>query len=75
MGPAAPAPTRQRQFRATHGRYAGDLQPLDAASVRVDGLDFQPSMQATDTLYEIRANGFDGAVVRIRQDGKVWLTP
>ncbi len=66
---------RQRQFRAKHGRYAGDLQPLDAASVRVEGLDFQPSMQATDSLYEIRANGFDGAVVRIRQDGKVWLMP
>ena len=66
---------RQRQFRAKNGRYAGDLQALDAANVRVEGLDFQPSMQATDSLYEIRANGFDGAVVRIRQDGKVWLTP
>lgn len=65
---------RQRQFRAQHSRYAADLEALDAASVRVEGLEFRPSMQVTDSQYEIRANGFDGAVVHIRQDGKVWLT-
>ena len=65
---------RQRQFRAQHGRYANDLQALEAANIEVEGLEFRPSMQVTESLYEIRANGFDGAVVRIRQDGKVWLT-
>jgi hypothetical protein len=31
-------------------------------------------MQVTDSLFEIRANGFDGAIVHLRQDGRVWLT-
>jgi hypothetical protein len=65
---------RQRQFRAKHGRYAAGLAALGAAGIRVEKLDLRPSMQVTDSLYEIRANGFDGAVVHIRQDGKVWLT-
>jgi len=65
---------RQRQFRAAHGRYASDLAALDAANIQVEGLEFRPSMQVTDSLYEIRANGFDGAVVHLRHDGKVWLT-
>ena len=63
---------RQRQHRAEHGRYAPDLSALRASDIRVEGLDFAPSMQVTDSLYEIRATGFDGVVVRIRQDGKVW---
>lgn len=65
---------RQRRHRAAHGRYAADLAALDASAVNVDGLEFRPSMQATDSLYEIRATGVNGAVVRIRQDGKVWVT-
>jgi hypothetical protein len=66
---------RQRQFRARHGRYAGDLKELDAASIRVEGLDFQPSLEVAGSVYEIRAAGFDGSVVRIRQDGRVWEIP
>jgi hypothetical protein len=65
---------RQRQFRAAHGRYAADLAALDAGNIRVDGLDFRPSLQVTDSLYEITASGFAGAIVHLRQDGKVWLT-
>jgi hypothetical protein len=64
---------RQRDFRASTGRYASDLSLLHAENIVVDGIDFRPSVQVTDSLYEIRANGFDGAVVRIRQDGRVWL--
>jgi hypothetical protein len=64
---------RQRDFHAAHGRYATDLAALDAAGIRVEGIDFRPSMQVTESLYEIRVNGFEGAVVHIRQDGKVWL--
>ena len=64
---------RQRRFRAEHGRYATDVSALDAASIQVEGLDFQPSMQVTDSLYEIRAAGFDNTVVHLRQDGKVWV--
>jgi hypothetical protein len=62
---------RQRQFQTEHGRYASDLAALDAANVRVDGLEFRPSLQVSGSQYEIRANGFDGAVVHIRQDGRV----
>jgi hypothetical protein len=65
---------RQREFHASHGRYASDLSMLDVANITVDGLDFTPWVQITDSLYEVRAAGFDGAVVRIRQDGRVWAT-
>jgi hypothetical protein len=65
---------RQRAYRTANGRYAADLSALDAENIKVVGLAFRPTMQVTDSLYEIRAGGFGGAVVRIRQDGKVWLT-
>ena len=64
---------RQREHRAANGRYASDLTALRAESVAVEGLTFRPTLSATDTQYEIRAEGFGGAVVRIRQDGRVWL--
>ena len=47
---------------------------MNAADIRVEGVDFRPVLQATPSLYEITANGFDGAVVHITQDGRVWLT-
>jgi hypothetical protein len=66
---------RQRRFRAAHGgKYAADLAALEAGTISVEGLAFRPVMQVTDSLYEITAAGFNGAVVHIRQDGKVWLT-
>ena len=40
----------------------------------VGGLEFRPAMTATSTAYEITAKGFEGATVRINQDGRVWLT-
>ena len=65
---------RQRRQLSSAGRYASSLDALDARSIAVDGLEFRPSMQAIDRAYEIQTPGFDGATVRIRQDGKVWLT-
>jgi Carbohydrate family 9 binding domain-like len=65
---------RQRDYRAANGRFATDLAALDASSIQVEGLTFRPSMQVTDSLYEIRASGFAGATVHLRQDGKVWVT-
>jgi hypothetical protein len=65
---------RQRQFRATHGRYATDLTSLDARSIHVDGIDFRPTIEITDSLYEIRARGFGDSVVHIRHDGKGWVS-
>lgn len=64
---------RQRDYRAAHGRYANDLAALRADTIVVDGLPFRPTLTSTESQYEIRAPGFDGAVVRIRQDGKVWV--
>jgi hypothetical protein len=65
---------RQRRFRAAQGRYASDLAALEAGNIRVEGIEFQPSMQATADLYQISAKGFDGATLYIRQDGKTGTT-
>jgi hypothetical protein len=66
---------RQRRFRAANGgKYASDLGALDAGTIQVEGLAFRPILQITSSLYEITAPGFDGMVVHVRQDGKVWLT-
>ncbi len=65
---------RQRQYRTAHGRYASDPGALDASSIQVEALEFRPTIQVTDSSYEIRANGFEGAVVHLRQDGRVWVT-
>jgi hypothetical protein len=65
---------RQRQFRAANGRYATELSVFDPTTIQVEGLEFRPTMQATDSRYELRANGFDGIAVHLREDGRVWLT-
>jgi hypothetical protein len=65
---------RQREYRSTHGRYAADLASLNVQDIRVEGIEFRPSIQVTDSLYELRAAGFDGTVVHLRQDGRVWAT-
>jgi hypothetical protein len=65
---------RQRRYRAEHGAYARDLAALQADSIAVEGLDFRPSLQATDAGFQTTAPGFNGATVSIRQDGRVWLT-
>ena len=65
---------RQRRFRDANGRYAATLEGLHGSDLRVDGVDFRPVLDATPTRYEITAKGFDGAVVHITQDGRVWLS-
>jgi Carbohydrate family 9 binding domain-like len=65
---------RQRDYRSAHGRFADDLSQLNVRDIHVDGIDFTPSLQVTDSLYELRAPGFDEAVVHLRQDGRVWVT-
>jgi len=62
---------RQRRYRAEHGLYASDLAGLGARSIAVEGLDFRPSLQATDRLFLVSAPGFNGATVSIQQDGRV----
>jgi len=65
---------RQRAHRATHGRYASDLADLRPDDIRVDGLEFRPTLHGTPSLYEIVAPGFDDAFVHLTQDGRVWVT-
>ncbi len=65
---------RQRNHRATYGRYATDLAALDAGSIKADGMEFHPEMQATADVYQIGAKGLGGIVLWIRQDGKTWVT-
>ena len=65
---------RQRQYRSAHGRYASDPGALNASTIQVEGLEFRPRIEVTGTLYEVSAPGFDGAVVHLRHDGKVWIT-
>jgi len=65
---------RQSHQRSSTGRYASSLDALGAGTIRVAGLEFTPAMQATETMYEISAPGFGGAVLHIRQDGQLWVT-
>lgn len=65
---------RQRRFRVEHGSFAADLAGLKAENILVDGMDFQPVMQATSDLYQIAAKGVGTATIVIRQDGKTWMT-
>jgi hypothetical protein len=65
---------RQRRLHAANGGYARTLDALGAAELRVEGLDFRPSIEATSSFYEIGAPGFNGTVLHINQDGHVWRT-
>jgi hypothetical protein len=68
---------RQRRVRETTGKYATTLSALGAdgaRAIRIEGYDFRPTIEATPSLYEITANGFDNLVVHISQDGRVWTT-
>jgi hypothetical protein len=65
---------RQLKHRAANGRYADNLAPLEVSSISVDDLAFTPTLQATASLYELTAPGFDGATVHLRQDGRTWVT-
>ena len=64
---------RQRRYREANGKYAASLSAL-GRPITVEGLDFRPTLQATASLYEIIATGFEGVVVHIRDDGRVWQT-
>lgn len=64
---------RQRRFREAHAQYARTIGELGGDTIRVDGLDFRPVMEAAGGMYEITAAGFDGAIVHLRHDGRVWV--
>ena len=65
---------RQRSYRAAHGTYASTLDALNVSDIRVEGIEFKPTMQTTASTYEITTAGSDGATVHITHDGRVWVT-
>lgn len=65
---------RQRSYRDENGTYAPSLDALNAAEVSLREGAFEPSLTATQSLYEITAPGPNGTVVHIRHDGYVWTT-
>lgn len=65
---------RQRNVRAKTGAYASTLDALNVSDIKVEGLDFKPTLHATPSLYEVVAPGFQKSVVHIDQDGRVWVT-
>ena len=64
---------RQRRFMETHDRYAKQLQNLEAGEIDVEGIAFRPTLTSLQNGYLLSAPGFDGAVVYLRHDGKVWV--
>lgn len=65
---------RQRDFLEEHGRYADDLDSLDAGDISVEGASFEPLLRATQSTYEMTSPGVNGLTVHIQHDGKVWTT-
>ena len=65
---------RQRSYRAAHGTYATSLDALSGSDIRVEGIEFKPTIHATASTYEIIAPGFDSTTVHMVSDGRVWVT-
>ncbi|WP_105011606.1 carbohydrate-binding family 9-like protein [Salinibacter sp. 10B] len=65
---------RQRDYREAHGTYASSLSALDADEISLEDRPFTPTLQATQSMYEITAPGANDTTVHIRHDGKVWTT-
>ena len=63
----------QQEHYDENGSYAESLSALDTSDVSFpDG--FKPTLNTTQTMYEITAPGADGTVLHIRQDGRAWTT-
>lgn len=65
---------RQQQFHEANDRYATSLSQLGATDISIPDRSFEPTLQATQTMYEITAPGVNGTTVHLRQDGKTWTT-
>lgn len=65
---------RQRTYRDEHGSYASTLSALDAGNVSLEDWEFEPTLQTSQSMYEITAPGVNGTTIHIRHDGKVWTT-
>jgi hypothetical protein len=65
---------RQRTYREAQGAYASSLSLLNAQEIAPETRRFAPTLQTTQSTYEITAPGADGTTVHIRHDGKTWTT-
>jgi thiamine biosynthesis lipoprotein ApbE len=65
---------RQGRYRAANGMYATTLDALNVPDIRVEGIDFKPTLNTTSSTYEITAAGFDKTTLHITSDGRVWST-
>jgi len=65
---------RQNAYEDEHGTYAASLRALDASSLSLDERAFSPTLQTTQSTYEITAPSGTGRTVHIRHDGTVWTT-
>lgn len=63
---------RQQAYFKRHGVFADALRLLNAAEIIIEGIAFEPSLEATTRMYQITAPGFNGTTIHIRHDGKVW---
>jgi hypothetical protein len=65
---------RQNAFQEEHGAYTSSLSALNAGDISLEDRPFDPSLQTTQSSYEITTPGANGTTVHIRHDGKVWTT-
>ena len=64
---------RQRAYHKEHGVYAATLHTLHHRDIFGDASP-EPTMQVTQSMYEITLPGYNGTTLHIRQDGKVWMS-
>lgn len=64
---------RQNAYLDEHGTYASSLSALTAENISLETRSFAPSLQTTQSSYEITTPGANGTTVHIRHDGKVWI--
>lgn len=60
---------QQRVFYKEHGYYASEVVPPE---VDLPNYTFDPVVETTHSLFEIRAAALDGGTWHIRQDGRIW---
>ncbi|MDR8393565.1 carbohydrate-binding family 9-like protein [Aliifodinibius sp. S!AR15-10] len=64
---------RMREYYLNHGVYTDDASTLGIDDIKIEGLEFDPNIEVTTTMFEVSTSGFDGeSAWHIRQDGKVW---
>lgn len=64
---------RQQNHVRNHGFYSDDPAELNLGSINVDGFNFDPEIQTTQTQFEATSPSMDGERIwHINQEGRVW---